>query len=332
VAAGLCPGASGTATGGSIRQPAAFCGVAGLKPSYGRVSRFGVVAFASSLDQVGPLARDVEGCALLLGAIAGECSRDVTSSSATVPDYAAALTGDISGMKIGIAPALMQTEGCSEAVRAAMKDAQAGLVARGAKIVEVELPNLSHAVAAYYIVATAEASSNLARYDGVRFGPRRGEEEGLDALYSQTRGELFGDEVKRRILLGTYVLSAGYYDAYYKRAQKVRTLIAQDFQRAFEQVDLLLSPVTEAPAFKLGEKTEDPLAMYLSDVFTIPANLAGLCGLSVNAAFTARGLPVGVQLMGPVMGEETLLRAGHVLEQELSLHDRLPPIVGTSPH
>jgi aspartyl-tRNA(Asn)/glutamyl-tRNA(Gln) amidotransferase subunit A len=326
VAAGLCAGALGTDTGGSIRQPAAFCGVAGLKPSYGRVSRFGVVAFASSLDQVGPFARDVAGCAHLLKAIAGVCERDATSVDVEVPDYASALTGDVKGLKIGIARELFDEEGCSDEVRAATEVAKDALAARGAEIVDVHLPNLHHSVATYYIVATAEASSNLARYDGVRFGPRRGEEQGLEGLYAETRGQLFGDEVKRRILLGTYVLSAGYYDAYYLRAQRVRALIAEDFNKAYEAADVLLTPVAPTPAFRLGEKTDDPLAMYLSDVFTIPANLAGLCGLSVNAAFNDAGLPVGVQLTGRPMDEATLLRAGHALEQELGLLHRRPSL------
>jgi aspartyl-tRNA(Asn)/glutamyl-tRNA(Gln) amidotransferase subunit A len=323
VAAGLCAGSLGTDTGGSIRQPAGFCGVVGMKPTYGRVSRFGVVAFASSLDQVGPFARDVEGAALLLEAIAGFDERDSTSIDAPVPAYARGLADGIKGLKVGLPREYLTGEGIGDEVRAAVADARRALEARGASVVEVSLPHTKYAVATYYIVATAEASSNLARYDGVRYGPRRGEGEGLLALYEKTRGELFGDEVKRRIMLGTYVLSAGYYDAYYLRAQKVRRLLADDFARAFEEVDVLLCPTSPTLPFALGERTTDPLSMYLSDVFTLGASLAGLPGASVNAGFFGE-LPIGVQLLGRALDEQTVLNAAAALEAELGLLGRRP--------
>lgn len=326
VAAGECFGALGTDTGGSIRQPAAFCGVVGVKPSYGRVSRFGVVAFASSLDQVGPFARDVESAALLLSTIAGFDARDATSVEREVPDYARALTGDVKGLKVGVPKEYLATEGLHPDVAKVVDDAKRALSQRGASLVEVSLPHTKYAVATYYLVATAEASSNLARYDGVRYGPRRGEEQGLSSLYEQTRGELFGDEVKRRIMLGTYALSAGYYDAYYLRAQKVRRRIAEDFQAAFDDVDLLLCPTSPTPAFRLGEKIGDPLTMYLSDIFTLSVNLAGLPGLSLNGGYTSEGLPVGVQLIGRAFDEETLLGGAFALEQELGLTERRPSL------
>ncbi len=323
VAATQCYGALGTDTGGSVRQPAAFCGVAGLKPSYGRVSRFGAVAFASSLDQVGPFARDVKGCAHLLAALAGPDGRDATSSHAPVEDYAAACDQD-RPLKVGVVREYQNQDGCDDDVLAAQHKAEQTLREAGATVVEVSLPHAHLAVPTYYIAATAEASSNLARYDGVRYGPRRGEEGGLESLYRKTRGELFGPEVKRRILLGTYVLSTGYYDAYYLRAQKVRTLIRRDYDQAFADVDVLLTPVAPTAAFGIGEKTDDPVKMYLSDVFTIGVSLAGVCGLSVNVAFTDAGLPLGVQLVGPAMGEASILRAGTLVEQGVNLLEKRP--------
>ena len=325
VAAGLCAGALGTDTGGSIRQPASFCGVAGLKPSYGRVSRFGVVAFASSLDQVGPFARDVEGCAHLLNALAGKDDRDATSLDAAVPDYAAALDGRCDGLTVGVLE-LDDDSVIDDDIKQATLDAKAALEARGATVKTVRIPHMKYAVATYYIVATAEASSNLARYDGVRYGPRRGESLGLDEMISATRGELFGSEVKRRIMLGSYVLSAGYYDAYYLKAQKVRSKLAADYAAAFDDVDVILSPTAPSAAFKLGEKTSDPLAMYLSDILTIGVNLAGLCGMSVNAGFNDAGLPLGVQLCAKPLAEETLLKAAFALEQERGLLEKRPTL------
>lgn len=325
VAAGACFGSLGTDTGGSIRQPAAFCGLVGLKPTYGRVSRFGVVAFASSLDQVGPLARDVKGAALLLEAIAGFDVRDATSVERPVPAYAAGLTGHVRGLKVGLAREWFEASGLDDEVAKGLEDAKRALQDRGATLIDVSLPHTRYAVATYYIVASSEAASNLARYDGVRFGQRRGEEMGLLPMYEQTRGEGFGFEVERRILLGNYVLSAGYYDAYYLKAQKVRRRIADDFTRAFEEVDVLLGPTTPTPPFRLGEKVSDPLTMYLSDVFTLQANLAGLPALSLNVSFTESGLPVGAQLIGRPFAEEGLLNAAFALEGALGLEDRRPP-------
>ncbi len=327
VAAGMCFGSLGTDTGGSIRQPASFCGVVGMKPSYGRVSRFGVVAFASSLDQVGPFARDVEGSAHLLRAIAGHDARDATSVEREVPDYAALLDERCAGLRVGLPKEYLEAgAGISPEVRQAVEDARRALESRGASVVEVTLPHTKYAVATYYIVATAEASSNLARYDGVRFGKRLGEAKGLVPMYEETRGALFGDEVKRRILLGTYVLSSGYYDAHYLRAQKVRRRFAEDYGRAFQSVDVMLCPTSPTAPFRLGEKTSDPLTMYLSDVFTIGANLAGLPGLSLNAGFSSGGLPLGVQLLGRPFEEERVLSAAFALERELGLADRRPAL------
>jgi len=322
VCAGLAPCALGTDTGGSIRQPAAFTGTVGLKPTYGRVSRFGVVAYASSLDQVGTFTHDVADAALLLSHLAGVDARDATSIDAPVADYSALLSDDVRGLRIGIPREYV--EGLEGETADALDDAKRALLTRGAVVVDVTLPHTRFAIAAYYVIATAEASSNLARYDGVRFGPRRGEEKGLLSLYEETRGQLFGDEVKRRILLGTYVLSQGYYDAYYLRAQKVRAKIAADFMRAFESVDVMLCPTSPFPAFTLGEKSNDPLAMYLADVYTISANLAGLPAMSMNARFSSTGLPLGVQLMARPFDEPTLLRAANALERELALGVRIP--------
>ena len=309
----------GTDTGGSIRQPASHCGVVGLKPTYGRVSRYGVIAYASSLDQVGPLARTVEDCATLLAAVAGHDPLDSTSVDMPVPDYHAGLSGGVKGLKIGL-PREYFIEGLDPDVKKSLDAAIATYRELGAEFVEVSLPHTDYAVACYYLIATAEASSNLARYDGVRYGVRSQEAANLIDMYMQTRAQGFGHEVKRRIMLGTYALSSGYYDAYYLKAQKVRTLIRQDFNDAFEKVDVILTPVAPTPAFAIGEKTDDPLKMYLSDIFTIPVNMAGTCGLSVPCGFSAQGLPIGLQLIGRPFDEATLLRAGHAFEQNTDWH------------
>ena len=309
----------GTDTGGSIRQPASHCGCVGLKPTYGRVSRYGVIAYASSLDQVGPVTRDVSDCAVMLGAVAGYDPKDSTSVDLPVPDYRNALVNDVKGLRIGL-PKEYFIPGLHPDVKKAMDNAIATYDALGAEFREISLPHTDYAVATYYLIATAEASSNLARYDGVRFGHRTADPKGLLDMYMKSRSEGFGPEVKRRIMLGTYALSSGYYDAYYLKAQKVRTLIMQDFIKAFEQVDLILTPVAPTPAFRIGEKAEDPLQMYLSDIFTIPANLAGICGISVPAGFSGTGLPIGLQLIGRPFGEETLLRAAFTFEQATEWH------------
>jgi aspartyl-tRNA(Asn)/glutamyl-tRNA(Gln) amidotransferase subunit A len=313
VAARLVPGTLGTDTGGSIRQPAALVGCAGLKPTYGRVSRYGVVAFASSLDQVGPFAQDSRGVAMLLQAIAGHDENDQTSSKRPVPDYAAALGKGVRGLKLGV-PKEFFGEGLHPEVEKSVRAAIEKLKGLGCEVREISLPNSPHAIATYYIVATAEASSNLARYDGIRFGHRAKGGKNLLELYEKTRSEGFGDEVKRRIMLGTYALSAGYFDAYYLRAQKVRALIRRDFLQAFAGVDAVVGPTSPTTAFKLGEKLDDPLAMYLNDVYTVPANLAGLPGLSVPCGFDSRGLPIGLQFTGRAFDEETILRLGHAAE------------------
>lgn len=319
VAAETAVAALGSDTGGSIRQPASHCGIVGLKPTYGRVSRYGVVAFASSLDQVGPMARTVEDAARVLQAIAGHDPLDSTSVAEPVPDYLAALGRDIRGMRIGL-PREYFADGLDPAVRDAVQAAVRQLESLGAQPVEISLPNTGHAVSVYYVIANAEASANLARFDGVRYGHRASHPADLLDHYRRSRAEGFGEEVKRRIILGTYVLSSGYYDAYYLRAQKVRTLIRRDFDRAFGEVDLIASPVSPVPPFRRGEKIDDPLAMYLADAYTIPANLAGLCGISVPCGFAAapgasRPLPVGLQLLGRPFGEADLLRAAHAYEQ-----------------
>jgi aspartyl-tRNA(Asn)/glutamyl-tRNA(Gln) amidotransferase subunit A len=311
----------GTDTGGSIRQPASHCGCVGLKPTYGRVSRYGVIAYASSLDQVGPLTRDVTDCAVMLGAVAGHDPKDSTSVDLPVPDYAKALVNDVKGLKVGL-PKEYFIEGLDPDVQQAMDAAIATYKQLGAQFVEISLPHTGYAVATYYLIATAEASSNLARYDGVRFGHRSEEAKGLSDMFMKSRAEGFGDEVKRRIMLGTYALSSGYYDAYYLKAQKVRTLIMQDFLKAFATVDVILTPVAPTPAFRIGEKTDDPLQMYLSDIFTIPVNLAGTCGISVPAGFSRDNLPIGLQLIGKPFGEETILRAAHAFEQATEWHKR----------
>ena len=324
LAAGQAFATLGTDTGGSIRQPASFCGVVGVKPTYGRVSRYGVIAYASSLDQVGPLTNCVEDAALMLGAIAGYDPADSTSVDCPVPDYLNEINAGVKGMKIGL-PREYFIEGLDPAVKQAVEAAIEVYRGLGAEIVEVSLPHTDYAVACYYLIATAEASSNLARYDGVRFGARQQAEGGLTGMYEQTRAAGFGDEVKRRIMLGTYALSSGYYDAYYLKAQKVRTLIREDFLKAFEQVDLLLTPVAPTPAFKLGEKTDDPLQMYLSDIFTIPVNLAGTCALSLPCGMDGQ-LPIGLQLIGQPFDEARILRAAKAYEAETDWHKQRAPL------
>ena len=325
VAAGLAPVALGSDTGGSIRQPAALCGVVGCKPTYGRVSRYGLLAFASSLDQIGPITRTVSDAALLLNAISGLDASDSTSSAETVPDFTAALTGDVRGCRIGVPRALLD-DGVDEAVASTVERALAQLRDRGAVLVTIDLPHASHAIPVYYLIATAEASSNLARYDGVRFGFRAStaEQAGLRALYNTTRDHGFGAEVKRRIMLGTYVLSAGYYDAFYLKAQRVRTLIRRDYEQAFEQVDAVAMPTSPTPAFRLGERVDDPLQMYLADVFTVSANLAGLPALSIPCGFTTACLPVGLQLTGRMFDEATLLRIADAYERDTDWWSRMP--------
>ena len=323
VAAGECVATLGSDTGGSIRQPAALCGCVGLKPTYGRVSRFGLVAFASSLDQIGPFTRDARDAAILLGILSGLDPRDSTSVPQPVPNYAGALSGDIKGLKLGL-PREYMIGGLDPEVNRAVQAAVKQLQNLGAEIVEISLPHTDYAVATYYIIATAEASANLARFDGIRYGLRVDADDPI-SLYGRTRGAGFGSEVKRRIILGTYVLSSGYYDAYYLRAQKVRTLIRQDFLKAFEQVDAIVTPTTPTPAFKLGEKSGDPLQMYLSDIFTISCNLAGICGLSLPCGFSASPkLPIGLQLLGKPFGEETILKLAHAYQQTTAWHKELP--------
>ena len=324
VAAGHCLGALGTDTGGSIRQPASFCGVLGLKPTYGRVSRSGVVAFASSLDQVGPLGRSAEDLALLMDAIAGFDPRDSTSADRPVPPHRDALGAGVEALRIGL-PEEYFGPGIDPAVEAAVREAAVRLEAAGARLVPVSLPHTRYALSTYYVLCTAEASSNLARYDGVRYG-QRVEDVDLGAMYARTRFEGFGEEVKRRIILGTYVLSAGYRDAYYDRAQRVRTLIRRDFERAFDEVELLLSPTAPTVAFPLGAKTDDPLTMYAADVLTLAVNLAGIPGLSAPAGFSDEGLPIGVQLMAPWFEEPRLLAAAAALEESADHHRRRPPM------
>ena len=308
----LCLGATGTDTGGSIRQPAAFCGIVGMKPTYGRCSRWGVVAFASSLDQAGPMTRTVRDAAILLGGMAGFDPKDSTSTDMAVPDFEAALDGGVKGLRIGI-PAEYAVDGMNPEIAALWDQGKAWLEDAGAELVDISLPHTKYALPAYYIIAPAEASSNLARYDGVRYGQR---EDGADLteLYENTRAAGFGTEVRRRILIGTYVLSAGYYDAYYLKAQKVRALIARDFTQAYEKCDIILTPTTPGPAFAAGEKSDDPIAMYLNDVLTVPASLAGLPAISVPAGLSGDGLPLGLQLIGRAFDEETLFRASQALE------------------
>jgi aspartyl-tRNA(Asn)/glutamyl-tRNA(Gln) amidotransferase subunit A len=316
VAAGMALGALGSDTGGSVRQPAALCGVAGLKPTYGRVSRWGLVAFASSLDQIGCLGRSVADLGLLLGTIAGHDPRDSTSVEMAVPDYAASLTGDVRGLRVGV-PQEYLNAGMQPEVETAVRAAIDTLAELGAEVAEVSLPHTDYALPAYYLIAPAEASANLARYDGVRYGLSELDAPGQSLWdgYSKTRGEGFGPEVKRRIMLGTYALSAGYHEAYYLKASKVRTLIRRDFDRALEGCDVLVAPTTPTTAFRLGERLDDPLRMYLADVFTLGLSLAGLCGLSLPCGFDDQGLPIGLQIMGGAFDEATLLRVAHAYEQ-----------------
>ncbi len=318
VAAGECIAALGSDTGGSIRQPASLCGVVGLKPTYGLVSRYGLVAFASSLDQIGPITKDVRDCASLLQIIAGHDKFDSTSLDAPIPDYTKALSKDIKGLKVGVVKELM-VEGVKDGVAKAVSAAVKKLEELGAKAGEVSLPHIEYALSAYYIIAPSEASSNLARFDGVRYG-YRAEADNLMEMYKKTRAQGFGDEVKRRIMLGTYALSAGYYEAYYGQAQKVRTLITEDFKRAYENFDVLVSPTSPTTAFKIGEKTDDPLQMYLSDIATIPANLAGIPAISVPCGLSEK-MPVGFQIMGKHLDEATVLKTAYALEQALQFKD-----------
>jgi aspartyl-tRNA(Asn)/glutamyl-tRNA(Gln) amidotransferase subunit A len=351
VAALAASGALGSDTGGSIRQPAALCGVVGVKPTYGRVSRYGLIAFASSLDQIGPFARTTRDAALLLRAIAGHDPRDSTSLPDPVPDYPAVLDdadrpGSLAGLRIGFPASLLSAQSgpggdvasvlrsqsavsvpCNAEVLSAVREAVDSLGQLGAKVGDAVLPTLVHGVAAYYLVANAEASSNLARYDGVQYG-YRAQGRDLGDMYRKTRSQGFGREVKRRIILGTFVLSSGYYDAYYRKAQQVRTLIVRDFEQAFEQCDVIALPTSPEPAWPIGERVGDPVAMYLSDVFTVPASLAGLPALSVPCGFTKAGLPIGLQLIGPPLQEARLLRVAHAYERSTRWHTRVAPVTG----
>ncbi len=315
VAAGLVPAALGTDTGGSIRQPASFCGIVGVKPTYGRCSRWGTIAFASSLDQAGVFARSVQDAALVQQAISGYDKMDSTSANRAVEDFAASLGGDVKGMKIGI-PKEYRVDGMPSEIDALWQQGAKWLQEQGAEIVDISLPHTKYALPTYYVIAPAECSSNLSRYDGVRYGLRvQDEGDGLTDMYEKTRAAGFGDEVKRRIMIGTYVLSAGYYDAYYKKAQRIRTLIAQDFAKAYEQVDAILTPTAPSAAFAIGEKQDDPIAMYLNDIFTVPASLAGLPGISVPAGLDSQGLPLGLQILAPAFDEMTMFKVAGALEQ-----------------
>ncbi len=318
VASGVVRAALGSETGGSVRQPASFCGIVGLKPTYGRISRYGLVAFASSLDQIGIFGQTCKDVAQTLGVVSGRDEHDATSADVTVPDYTAALEKDIKNRKIGVPRALFG-EGLDEEVRESVENAIENYRKLGAEIVDIELPHSKYSIAVYYILAPAEASSNLARFDGVRYGLRAENSPALRDMYSKTREEGFGAEVKRRIMLGTYVLSSGYYDAYYAKAQKVRTLLKQDFLNAFEKCDMILTPTAPTTAFKIGEKSDDPLAMYLSDIFTVSANLAGIPGISVPCGLSSTGLPIGLQLLGKYWTEEVLLNFAHVYQAEFPL-------------
>ncbi|MFS0862760.1 Asp-tRNA(Asn)/Glu-tRNA(Gln) amidotransferase subunit GatA [Fredinandcohnia sp. 179-A 10B2 NHS] len=324
VAAGEVLFSLGSDTGGSIRQPAAFCGVVGLKPTYGRVSRFGLIAFASSLDQIGPITRTVEDNAYLLQAIAGHDSMDSTSANVDVPDYLSALTGDIKGLKIAV-PKEYLGEGVSEEARQSVLDALKVLEGLGATWEEVSLPHSKYALATYYLLSSSEASANLARFDGVRYGYRTDNAENLLEMYKQSRSEGFGDEVKRRIMLGTFALSSGYYDAYYKKAQKVRTLIKKDFEDVFEKYDVIIGPTTPTPAFKFDENTKDPLTMYANDILTIPVNLAGVPGISVPCGFS-NGLPLGLQIIGKHFDESTIYRVADAFEKATDFHKKKPQL------
>jgi aspartyl-tRNA(Asn)/glutamyl-tRNA(Gln) amidotransferase subunit A len=313
VAAGFCAATLGTDTGGSIRQPAAFCGVVGVLPTNGRGSRYGLIAFASSLDRVGPITANVADAATMLSVLAGKDPRDATSADRPVDDYVGTLRQPVAGLRVGV-PEEYFGEGLDGDIRAAIERVLDGLKAQGCELVKVSLPHTKYGIPAYYVLATAEASSNLSRFDGVRFGLRSQESKTLSAMYRRTRDEGFGAEVKRRILLGTYALSAGYYDAYYRKAQQIRTLVTRDFLEAFTKCDVMIGPMTPTPPFRLGEKTDDPLQMYLADVYSVAASLAGICGMSVPCGLTGEGLPIGVQVMGPHFGEATLLRVGLAVE------------------
>jgi len=326
VSAGMCLGALGSDTGGSIRQPASHCGIVGLKPTYGRVSRFGLVAFASSLDQIGPMTRTVTDSALLLKAIAGHDPRDSTSVPMDVPDYMSFLGKDVKGLSVGIPKEYRTAEGLNEDVAETVGRAVALVEKMGARCREVSLPHTEFAIAAYYVIAPAEASSNLARFDGIKYGFREKSHRDLLDMYKKTRSKGFGPEVQRRIIIGTYALSAGYYDAYYGKASQVRTLIQEDFRKAFEYCDVLLSPVAPTPAFRIGEKIDDPLTMYLSDVFTLSANLAGIPGMSVPCGFSSDGLPIGLQVMGPHFEEGKILQVAYGFEQATDFHLKRPKL------
>ena len=325
VAARMAMGATGTDTGGSIRLPGAFCNVVALKPSYGRVSRYGLIAFGSSFDQAGPMTRSVEDAARMLQVMAGQDKMDATSMPNPVPDYVAGLTGDVKGLKIGL-PKEYFGEGMQPEVEKSVRDAIASLESMGAEVHEVTLPHSKYSLPTYYILTNSEASANLARYDGIRFGNRVDEGNMKDTYYA-TRGQGFGAEVKRRIMLGTYTLSAGYYDAWYGKAQKVRSLIKQDFDKAFEKVDVIASATSPTTAFKIGENTDDPVQMYLTDILTISANLAGICGINVPCGFDGQGLPIGLQLQAPAFGEDTLLRVAHTYEQAHDWNSRKPEMI-----
>lgn len=324
-AASLCLGSVGTDTGGSIRQPAALCGVVGMKPTYGRVSRFGMIAFASSLDQAGPITKTVEDTAIILNSISGHDPKDSTCLNIPVPDYTKSLKNDLKGLKIGI-PKEYFVEGMDKDVEDLSKKAIAEMEGLGAEIVEISLPHTKYAVLTYYIIAPSEASSNLARYDGVKYGFRAEGTQTLREMYFKTRAQGFGDEVKRRIMLGTYALSSGYYDAYYLKAQKVRTLIKNDFDEAFKKVDAIVAPTTPEVAFKIGEKTQDPLKMYLSDILTIPCNIAGLPGISVPCGFSSEGLPIGIQVLGKPFDEETVIHVAHAYEHNTNWGEKKPEV------
>jgi len=323
--ASLCLASIGTDTGGSIRQPGAFCGVVGMKPTYGRVSRFGMIAFASSLDQAGPLTKTVEDTAIILNCISGKDKRDSTSVDIEIPDFTKYLRDNLKGIKVGI-PKEYFLEGINKEIESAVKDAIKIIESLGAEVIEISLPHTEYAVSTYYIIAPSEASSNLARYDGVKYGFRSENVNDLRDMYFKTRSEGFGNEVKRRIMIGTYALSAGYYDAFYIKAQQVRTLIRNDFENAFNEVDVIVTPTTPEEPFKLGEKTDDPIKMYLSDVFTIPCNIAGLPGISVPCGFTSKNLPIGLQFIGKPFDEQTLLGVAHAYEQQTNLKNKTPEI------
>jgi aspartyl-tRNA(Asn)/glutamyl-tRNA(Gln) amidotransferase subunit A len=324
VAAGMCLAALGSDTGGSIRQPASHCGVVGMKPTYGRVSRFGLVAFASSLDQIGPITKTAADCALMMNAISGHDPKDSTSAPEEAPDFTRFLQSGLDGFTVGIPREYFETAGLAPSVEEAVRRAVKILESQGAKLVDVSLPHTPYAVAAYYIIAPSEASSNLARFDGVKYGARDRAQSSMIEMYRKTRSKGFGAEVQRRIILGTYSLSAGYYDAYYKKASKVRTLIMEDFNNAFETCDVIVSPVTPSPAFKIGENISDPLTMYLSDIYTLSANLAGIPGMSIPCGFSGEGLPIGLQLLGARFNEKALLRTAYSFESETDYHLQKP--------